>query len=313
MELNFKIQNDKLIAGSLLEGNSGNVGTYVCKFDIVEDATHTWFCVFKAGDAVYSQMIKDKKCEIPHEVLGISGEIQIGCYGTREGARISTNWLAFSVKEGAYCEANAPSEPTPDVWEELVMNSVPYIGKSGNWYIYDMEKNEYVDSGISSKGEKGDKGEAGYSDGKRFPYKPQIDITINEAVRQINIEKMQDTGIPFAQHKFTSAKIMIKSVPQSEIKSTDFQVKLNMTEVFLSAPLTFLYNEREQYWCCYFDLVNNLALGQSISVTNPNRKAPVLMPANQYLFALINNINIFHFKSILEDIPVGTNIKIWLK
>ncbi|MBO5059829.1 MAG: hypothetical protein J6C82_02810 [Clostridia bacterium] len=36
------------------------------------------------------------------------------------------------------------------------MRTLPYIGENGNWYVYDKENNEYVDSGKVAKGEKGD-------------------------------------------------------------------------------------------------------------------------------------------------------------
>ena len=150
MELNFKIQNDKLIAGSVLEGNSGNVGTYICKFDVLDNRDYLWFCVFKKDNTAYQQVIEDGRCIIPKEVLEIQGNIEIGCYGASDGLRISTNWLEFSVKDGAYSDATAPQEPTPDVWEVLVMNTLPYIGETGNWYVYDKEKKEYVDSGVSA-------------------------------------------------------------------------------------------------------------------------------------------------------------------
>lgn len=150
MELNFKIQKDKLIAGSVLEGNSGSVNTYICNFEILDNKDYMWLCVFKKGDTAYKQVIKQGKCVIPKEVLENQGDIKIGCYGVWDDARVSTNWLTFSVKDGAYSEATAPEEPTPDVWEELVMNAVPYIGETGSWYVYDKEKKEYVDSGVSA-------------------------------------------------------------------------------------------------------------------------------------------------------------------
>ncbi len=159
MELNFKIQKDKLIAGSVLEGNSGNVNTYVCNFEILDNKDYMWLCVFKKGDTAYKQVIKQGKCVIPKEVLENQGDIKIGCYGVWDNARVSTNWLTFNVKDGAYSQATAPEEPTPDVWEELVMNSLPYIGETGNWYVYDMKKKEHVDSGKPSDSRAGEKWE----------------------------------------------------------------------------------------------------------------------------------------------------------
>lgn len=37
----------------------------------------------------------------------------------------------------------------------------PYIGENGNWYYYDPEKLNWVDSGIKAEGPQGDKGEVG--------------------------------------------------------------------------------------------------------------------------------------------------------
>ena len=158
MEFNFKIKGDKLISGGILSGNSGNVNMYTCRFKIVENADFTWLCVFKQGDEAYQQVIENGSCIIPKEMLENSGEFRIGCYGSDGNARISTNWLEFSVADGAYCKATVPKEPTPDVWESLITRTLPYIGENGNWYVYDKEQKIYKDSGSASRGEKGDKG-----------------------------------------------------------------------------------------------------------------------------------------------------------
>lgn len=314
MELNFKIQKDRLIAGSILEGNSGNVGTYICDFDILENKDFLWLCVFKKEDNAYQQVIENGKCSIPKEVLENAGQVEIGCYGTKDDTRISTNWLTFRVEDGAYCEATAPEEPTPDVWEELVMNSLPYIGETGNWYVYDKEKKTYVDSKVQAKGEKGekgDKGEAGISETKRFPISPQIDITTEEVVRYINVDELD--GIPFSDYNFTCAKVLFTNKPQTEQFSTEFQAKLNGKDVYVSTPTGFLYNSKQQYWLAHFDLINCLALGHSSSVETQTRRASAVMPANQSLFAKQNIITSLRFISTSYDIPVGTNIKVWLK
>ncbi len=191
MEFNFKIREDRLLAGKALTGNSGNVNVYTCNFEIAENTNFTWLCVFKQGDRAYQQVIENGKCVIPKEVLESAGVIQIGCYGTDGDMRISTNWLEFCIFEGAYCEATMPSEPTPDLWETLVMNSLPYIGENGNWYVYDKVKKIYKDSGKASRGEKGrpgDKGDAGLDglDGKDG-YTPQrgVDYWTEEDIASI--------------------------------------------------------------------------------------------------------------------------------
>ena len=42
--------------------------------------------------------------------------------------------------------------------------NMPYIANNGNWYVWDTESNDYIDTGVSAKGiqgEKGDKGDTG--------------------------------------------------------------------------------------------------------------------------------------------------------
>lgn len=161
MEFKFKIDGDRLVGGDILCGNSGGINVYTCKFEILQEAEFAWVCVFKKGEDAYQQVIVNGECVIPEEILETPGSFFVGCYGTYPGKRISTNWLEFALKNGAYCEANAPKEPTPDFWETLVMNATPYIGENGNWYVYDRNEGEYKDSKRPARGEKGDKGDTG--------------------------------------------------------------------------------------------------------------------------------------------------------
>ena len=157
MEFNLKIKGDKLgPRDENIEFVTGNVNSYICNFEILTDSELTWVCVFKQGENAYQQVIVDGKCVVPKEVLENTGKVKIGCYATNGEKRISTNLYYLPVDEGAYCEANKPDEPTPDVWEVIVMNSLPYIGENGNWYVYDRLNGEYTDSGKQAKGDKGD-------------------------------------------------------------------------------------------------------------------------------------------------------------
>ena len=184
VEFNFVIKNDRLVLNRQAKCVTGNVNSYTCNFEILMNNKFVWLCVFKQGENAYQQVIKDGKCIIPKEVLENAGVFQIGCYATNENARISTNWIEIQVLEGAYTEATIPKEPTPDVWETLVMNTLPYIGENGNWYVYDREKGEYTDSRIGAKGENGS---AGYSPIRGVDYwndedKEEIKTYVDEAV-----------------------------------------------------------------------------------------------------------------------------------
>ena len=136
-------------------------------------------------------------------------------------------------------------------------------------------------------------------------------ITTEEAVKYVDVERINGTGI--SNYKFTCAKVMVTNASEGNGTSTDFQVRLNKGELYLSAPTSFLNNELRQYWAGCFDIVNSQAFGQNIAPANIAHKAQVLMPTNQDLFSALTTIIAFRFKSVTGDIPVGTNIKIWFK
>lgn len=153
----FFIDNDKLICQKFRSLYTGNINTYKCVFRIKSDVQGlTWFCVFKHGDLIRQTEIVNNSCMIPHELLSNKGTLSIGCYAVNPDEnnykRISTGWVNINLKTGAYSEATAPDIPSPDVWETLILKSVPYIGDNGNWFIYSLEENKYIDSGVSASG-----------------------------------------------------------------------------------------------------------------------------------------------------------------
>ena len=153
----FFIDNDKLICQKFRSLYTGNINTYKCVFRIKSDVQGlTWFCVFKHGDLIRQTEIVNNSCMIPHELLSNKGTLSIGCYAVNPDEnnykRISTGWVNINLKTGAYSVATAPDIPSPDVWETLILKSVPYIGDNGNWFIYSLEANAYIDSGVSASG-----------------------------------------------------------------------------------------------------------------------------------------------------------------
>ncbi len=191
MELNFKIKDDKLISGGIMDINTGNLNVYKCNFEIPEKENFVWICVFKQADEAYQQVIENGKCYIPSEVMNKPGTIKVGCYGIDGEKRISTNWLEFNIAEGAYCQATAPEEPSNDLWEILVLNACPYIGENGNWYVYDKADKVYKDSGKTSKGDIGEKGDTGYTPQRGIDYWTDADknAVSEDLEKKLNFEE----------------------------------------------------------------------------------------------------------------------------
>lgn len=101
----------------------------------------------------------------------------------------------------------------------------PYIGSNKNWYVYNVDADEFVDSGVTSMGEKGDKGDTGVFDGNTIP-----DYCITSAMiknEQITTDKIRVLAV-------TTNKIADNAVTEGKL-SDDVQIKLNYVPVIDSA------------------------------------------------------------------------------
>ncbi len=160
MTYKFLISNGELLPCSKMEGVTGNVNTYVCEFEIHAcEKQLKWFCVFKTGENAYVVPVEEGMCRIPFEVLQSEGTVEMGCYAIstneEDADRISTNFVQFNIKIGAYGDATNPGEPTAEFWETIVLNAAPKVGENGNWYVYDIESDSYTDSGTVAIGKDG--------------------------------------------------------------------------------------------------------------------------------------------------------------
>ena len=124
MFFDFNISNHTLSLASSPSLYSGNSNYYICRFDFSTDdwANLSKFAVFTCDDKAFSSPIENNECVLPCEALIGNSPVFVGVYGTNFSednyTRISTGLVCLFVAEGAYKEANAPSVPTPDVWEK---------------------------------------------------------------------------------------------------------------------------------------------------------------------------------------------------
>lgn len=72
---------------------------------------------------VYEVMLSDNKCLIPHEVLSMNGDLFIGIRGvdTNGGAVKTTTVLKYRIEKGAPMGDASSVEPTPDVYQQILM------------------------------------------------------------------------------------------------------------------------------------------------------------------------------------------------
>lgn len=57
---------------------------------------------------------------IPHEVLAEQGVVYLGVFGVAGDQRITSTIVRYGVNEGALTEGLQPSDPTPEMWEQLI-------------------------------------------------------------------------------------------------------------------------------------------------------------------------------------------------
>ena len=151
------VKNEKIVKRPDMNLYTGNIGTYTFSFDFDEHWSGLLkFVSFTNGSETYVVQAKNDSVTIPSEILENPGLWSFGAFATNGEdniIRISSNLLEFEVVKGAYSEGLTPQTPTPDVWESLFENSIPSI-IDGYWYIYSIDNDKYVNTGIKAVGEK---------------------------------------------------------------------------------------------------------------------------------------------------------------
>lgn len=145
----------------------------------------------------------------------------------------------------------------------------------------------------------------------QFSTAPQIDITVQEEVSFINVNRIE--GVYMSEKEFTCAKVLVTNSPQTNLISSEFYVRLNDSTVQIVAPSQFLHGAYQQYWSGHIDTKDCLALSQNGSANNKNNRVAIMMQTNPDAFVKEKYIKSLYFGAAAIDIPVGTNIKVWLK
>ncbi len=119
-----------------------------------------------AGRVVQVLLDEDNSCIVPFEVIKTPCfSVSLVC-GTEE--IVTANVLNVNVEASGFAEGEESQEPTPDLWQQYmakmqgnIENSLPYIGDNGHWFLYNVETQDYEDTGILARGTMGPQGEKG--------------------------------------------------------------------------------------------------------------------------------------------------------
>ena len=147
---------------------AGSVGVFKAEFafdEVWDGLTKT--AVFITRKITRSMLLDvNDECIIPWEVLEHPADLYIGCVGVDENKIITTNPAGpISITLGVDPSADPGAVPTPTEMQQIIalFNTAasaavsaarqPYVGVNGNWYIYDIATEAYVDSGHASYGD----------------------------------------------------------------------------------------------------------------------------------------------------------------
>lgn len=118
------------------------------EFNFSEEWQGNIIAVFgDCNENFYDVVLEDGKCVVPWEVIRAPFfTVSVFC-----GDLVTANALRVEVERSGYREGNQPSEPTPDVYSQLI-NAVksPYIGENGNWFVWNKEKAAFEDTKIGA-------------------------------------------------------------------------------------------------------------------------------------------------------------------
>ncbi len=76
---------------------------------------------YRSEDEVYYQLLDEANtCTIPNEVLTEKGDIFIGVFGTSGDTTLTSQVLKYKIAKGAITENLKPSDPTPDIYAQII-------------------------------------------------------------------------------------------------------------------------------------------------------------------------------------------------
>lgn len=155
-------KHGELIKVKDYSGITDTVGALRCKFEFRtndwDNATIT--AVFCKGNMVTNPEIVNNaigvlldsvdECAVPAEVLTRDAKyFSVGIWGvTATGLRIVSKWLVYRIEDGCYVDAAAPIEPTPTVYEQIMLSlqsKAPINHEHDDIYYTKSEIDDIVD------------------------------------------------------------------------------------------------------------------------------------------------------------------------
>ena len=156
-------------------------------------------------------------------------------------------------------------------------------------------------------------GSGGGSAESSYPITPQIDITLEEAVRTMAITTIN--GVPLKNYKFTAMRVYVVNSVQAEKVTSEFIINIDSAgkKPYLSAGTGFICATSQQYWGGGIDLKNAFAWNIASGLTSPIYRTNIQSSSNPAELIKTEQFEELVIKSVSTDIPAGTHIQIWFK
>lgn len=131
--------------------SSGNVNYDTITFDFCSkwDGFAKTAIFYRTKDEVYYGILDEtNSCIIPREVLTEKGTFYIGVFGSKDDVTITSAVLAYKVQEGAITENTKPSDPTPDIYDQLIAKYAEYNSKLDSQVKRMDDLEDRLDTGV---------------------------------------------------------------------------------------------------------------------------------------------------------------------
>ena len=115
VDQSLTIANRPLIASG---GQQENM--MIFEFCAMWDGFEKTAVFYRNENEVYNVLIVNNECEIPNEVLEEEGKFYFGVFGVNGVQRRTSVILNYQVSKGSYILGQEPSEPTPDVYSQMM-------------------------------------------------------------------------------------------------------------------------------------------------------------------------------------------------
>ncbi len=113
-------QSLHIVAAPVL--SSGGVGDTVLTVDFSDhwEGFEKTAVFYRSEDSVFHVVMKEDSCLVPWEVLADAGTFFFGVMGVQGDTVRTSDVVRYTVRKGAVTEDTAVSDPTPDIYSQLI-------------------------------------------------------------------------------------------------------------------------------------------------------------------------------------------------